>query len=247
MRKRQLDGAPKPAGTRRIAPLAAVLVAGLAACTYSGRSEDPVSRKLTWFSFLNGDDIRRRCGTSAQEWELRLVYNGNYDTQLRSYHIVADGAGGAFVNARATPKTYGKVNVLSLDDPLAAVRWAGSQTRLDAEARAELDGRLRASGLYGPTPTGLRLPSWGWYWTATVCTDGEVHYNAWLYPSKRWAEQDFREILAPYDDTGVAFTEPVKAVEARVQQRSQYDEKGSRIRFTMHVGDNGLKGTSPLF
>jgi hypothetical protein len=234
------------------APRFAVLLAfsgfvAVSACTYSGRVDDPVSRKLTWFSFINGDDIRGRCGTSASEWEVRLVYNGNYERQLRSYHIVSDGAGGAFVSAQATPDDYGSVTVLSVSDPLAAVRWKTSQTRVAPDARTALEAKLRDSGLYGATPSGLRLPSWGWYWTATACKDGKVYYNAWLYPSKRWEKQNFRDILMAYDATGVAFTRPIPAAEARVSQRSQYDEKGSRIRFTLQVGEDGLKGTTQLF
>ncbi|RDD62829.1 hypothetical protein [Ferruginivarius sediminum] len=227
--------------------LAFASLATASACTYSGRVDDPVSRKLTWFSFLNGDDIRKRCGTSASEWEVRLVYNGNYEKQLRSYHIVSDGSGGAFVSAQATPDDYGSVTVLSVSDPLAAVRWKTSQTRISPDARATLEAKLRDSGLYEKAPSGLRLPSWGWYWTATVCKDGQVFYNAWLYPSKRWEKQNFRDILLAYDDTGVAFTKPIPAAEARVSQRSQYDEKGSRIRFNLQVGENGLKGTTQLF
>jgi hypothetical protein len=227
--------------------LGLALLAGLTACTYTGRAGDPVSRKLTWFSFLEGDDIRSRCGTSASEWEVRLVYNGNYDKQLRSYHIVGDGAGGAFVSAQATPGDYGSLTAVSLSDPFAAVRWKSSQTRIGPEARAELEAKLRDSGIYDPPPTGLRLPSWGWYWTSTACKDGEVFFNAWLYPSERWDMQDFRGILGPYDGTEVAFTKPVKAIQAKSEQTGQRDKKGSRIAFTLQVGENGLKGTQQLF
>lgn len=230
-----------------VAFLALALVPGLSTCTYTGRANDPVSRKLQWFSFLNGDDIRARCGTSASEWELRLVYNGNYQKQLRSYHVTSDGTGGAFISAQATPGDYGSLTAVSLSDPFGAVRWKSSRARIGPDERAALESKLRASGIYGPTPTGLRLPSWGWYWTATVCKDGEIFFNAWLYPADRWEAQNFRQILAPYDGTGVPFTTPVKAIQAKTAQRTQHDQKGSRIEFTLQVGENGLKGTTQLF
>ncbi len=62
--------------TRRLflcAALAAPLLV-LSACTYRGESDNPVVRRFTWFSYLNGDDIRAACRADTRE-RYRFVYN----------------------------------------------------------------------------------------------------------------------------------------------------------------------------
>src|SRR5262245_6550826 len=72
----------------------------LAACAYRGDIDNPIIRKLSWFSYLDGTDIRTTCADGAPDG-YRLVYNGRYEEQVRSYEIFADGAGGAYLVARA--------------------------------------------------------------------------------------------------------------------------------------------------
>src|ERR1700751_6126832 len=96
----------RTAGERTVAPRAARPVralsifmigvtAGLAACSYRGDIDNPVVRKVSWFSYLDGTDIRAACTEGAQD-RYRLVYNVRYEEQLRSYEVVADGGGGAY-------------------------------------------------------------------------------------------------------------------------------------------------------
>jgi len=230
---------------RALGCLALALAMALAGCTGTpGRVEQPLTRKFAWFSYLNGDDLRRRCG--AGQWEVRLVYNGNYDTQVRAYDLVADGAGGAYLTARATPRDYGSLTRLSLRDPLRPYRWRIAEARLNDAQRAELEAALRASGVYGPTPEGLRLRSWAWYWVAVACRDGEVFFNAWTYPSPRWDDLRLREALLPHDDTGVPFTAPKRAEPFR-PRGSNPDEKGGSPHFELRVGADGLTDTLALF
>src|SRR5262249_48173552 len=72
----------------------------LAACTYRGDIDNPIVSGLSWFSYLDGTDIRTACAGGAPD-RYRLVYNGRYEEQVRSYDISADGAGGAYLVARA--------------------------------------------------------------------------------------------------------------------------------------------------
>lgn len=217
----------------------------VAACTGTGsRVDQPLTRKFAWFSYLNGDDIRERC--TAGRWEVRLVYNGNYEKQVRSYHIVGDGGGGAYVTARATPGDYGTLTRLSLSDPLQPWRWRKSDMQIDGESRDVLAQSLARSGIYEPAPDGMRLPSWAWYWVSIACRDGEVFFNAWTYPSERWDRVRFREALAPYDETGVPFNQPQRAAPFKPAGTSP-DEKGGSSHFQLTVGRNGLTGTTRLF
>lgn len=237
-------------GLRRRSPALTLLaLAGalvLAACTYGGKIDEPVTQKVTWFSYLNGDDLRKRCGNVEDLWEVRLVYNGDYKKQVRTYHVVNDGAGGAYLTARASPEDAGSLTLLTLSDPQAPWRWNRSQTRLSPAERQTLESRLADSGLYGPTPTGLRLKSWGSYWVAIACKDGTIHYNAWTYGSERWPQQNFQEILADYDATNVPFMAPKAASYADAPQPPKRGE-GRSLHFQLQVGENGLKGVHTLF
>src|SRR3546814_5070289 len=56
----------------------------LAACLYRGNIDDPMTIKATWLSYLNGDDMRAACVEGAP-LQYRLIYNADYDEQLRSY------------------------------------------------------------------------------------------------------------------------------------------------------------------
>ena len=96
----------------------------LAGCTYRGDIDNPAVRKVSWFSYLDGTDIRTACVEGAPD-SYRLVYNGRYEEQVRSYEITADGAGGAYLTARAKGRT--NAFDVSFDDVLAPWRWKRSR------------------------------------------------------------------------------------------------------------------------
>ena len=58
------------------------LMLGLAACTYRPGADNPVARNLTWFSYAGAGDIRADCRPGAAD-RMRLIYNGDYDEQVR--------------------------------------------------------------------------------------------------------------------------------------------------------------------
>src|SRR3546814_378669 len=74
----------------------------LAACLYRGNIDDPMTIKATWLSYLNGDDMRAACVEGAP-LQYRLIYNADYDEQLRSYEVTGtpgsdgDAGGGRLV------------------------------------------------------------------------------------------------------------------------------------------------------
>lgn len=81
---------------RLVLPLCVIflLVQG---CTAQGVTQDPVNRVFTWFSYMNGDDLRAVCTQGATD-RYRLIYNARWTEQVRSYDIVA---------ARPLPGTQG--------------------------------------------------------------------------------------------------------------------------------------------
>jgi hypothetical protein len=177
--------APTGAARRlgRLQAAVRVLLLGLCAstlfaCTYRGGVDEPVTRRFTWFSYLNGDDIRASCAATGEP-SYRLVYNGSYEEQLRSYEVVGDGAGGAFFKARVMTGSGIDVTKLSPRDPLGPGRWRISEVRLNKSELAALEAALVASGVFEPAPAGLRLVSHQFYWISSACQDRTFHFNAW--------------------------------------------------------------------
>ena len=99
---------------RRVAPriygVIALSFSGLlAGCAYHGSSasnlDNPAVQKFAWFSFLDGNDLREACAALGPKApaRYRLVYNGQYEKQLRIYEIEAQPSGGANLRARTNP------------------------------------------------------------------------------------------------------------------------------------------------
>lgn len=221
--------------------LTALLAAG---CSYSGGIENPLTRKATWFSYLNGDDVRNRCAESPNRFEVRLIYNGNFKEQVRTYEIRPDGTGGAFVTARAMPDDAGNLVNFRLSDPLATGRWEKATVTLTSEERTQLVARLADSGVFQRAPSGIDLKSWGSYWVSIACRQGKVFFNAWTAGSARWDRQALWQIVRPLDRTGVPIYQPHPArfEDSPTVQRGRNDRRQAQIHFLMTTGDNGLVG-----
>lgn len=217
---------------------AVVLIVGglLAGCASRGRIDDPVERKLSWFSYLDGSDIRTSCAEGALD-RYRLVYNASYEEQVRSYEVVADGSGGAWLKAQASRPV--NVSRLSGGDPFGPWRWPSAETRLSPEAFAEFRRRLVASGFTAGAPVGLNLHSAGFYWVASGCHDGVFHFTAWAYPQTDFAQLPFIETLFAHDATGVPVNPPRVVPGARLQERGRQDDFREQ-RFTLTVREHGF-------
>lgn len=221
--------------------LAALLLA--AACTYRGNIDNPATLKATWLSYLNGDDMRAACVAGAP-LQYRLIYNADYDQQLRSYEITGDGAGGARLVARVLGPSGLVVNEMTFEDPLAFTRWQRSEAPLGASVVERLNAALEASGAFQPAPKGLQLFSKETYWISNLCRDGQFHFNAWRYPSDRFDAISFDALLFALDETGVPVREPVAvrvgtSAKLNAPRRQESDDTRGNY-FNVKVGDNGL-------
>lgn len=197
--------------------------------------DNPLARRLAWFSFIEGGDIRDSCRPGAAD-RYRLVYNGVYDEQVRIYEI---GRGEPrLMRHRALPPAD-LAQGWSLAEPLGPWRGESAERRLSPREYADLMDRFSAGGMFAPPPVGLRLPSRGFYWTAAACRDGVYRFTAWLHPSPRFAALTFPEALARLDITDVPVNPP------RRLGPSLADENPSP-EFTIEVGRNGLRGFRPL-
>jgi hypothetical protein len=219
-------------------PLIPLFAVVLGACVAQGPAEDPVSRSFTWFSYLSGEDIQRRCEAGGRDrW--RFVYNAVWGEQVRSYDLVRDSGGdGATLRARV----IGEANLARFDlrDPLEPWRGEEAQAYLPPAAVAELERSLAASDFDAPAPEGTYLRSDGFYWVASACRGGRFHFNAWMAPSPGFDSLAFPAVLYRHDRSGVPpaqarrlYLPPMGAKAGESQGRYSF--------FVVEVGRNGLK------
>jgi hypothetical protein len=240
-----MQGADKVRHRRRSTPgrtAGAILAVLLAGCTYHAGEESPVSLSLSWFSYIGANDLREGCGPGAPE-RYRMVYNGVYTEQIRTYDVAPDDRSGAImsIRVRGIPDL---TSGIALGDLFAPWRGQTATARLDAAALADLRARLEQSGLYRPGPDGLRLESGGFYWVAAACSDGKFALNAWKAPSERFSALTFPPFLLAHDPTGVPINAP------RDLDRfppETYSERQTQNPFEFILEPNRLVGASGLF
>ena len=240
-----------PARRRRWGGWAGLIVAGLlAGCASAGPTDDPLQRSLGWFSYLNGDDLRADCRPGAPE-RYRLIFNGVFIDQVRSYDLAVDPAGGGVL--RAWARTEADISAMELRDILKPWRGRVATAELDPAAVESIRSALSESGAFDPAPRGLRLPSDSFYGTVTACPDGAFRFNAFLYPSERFARLVFPAVLLRHDRTGVPYNVPRSPETPPYGKLSfppygeSYEDGAAFNRFVLQVGDNGLTGLLRLF
>lgn len=232
-------------GRLRRGTLSAGMMAGVAAllalagCTYqSGYSDSPFQRSFAWFSYLNGDDLRKGCEAGATN-RYRIVYNGVRDEQVRTYDLSAMAGGGATVQMQVFQSSP-DVSTIDLTNPLEPWRGKTERRRIDgAQFDAILKG-LRESGFYTPPPEGTRVHSWSFFWLVATCENGRFIYNAWAYDTPRFADVALRAPLMAIDTTGVPFNPPREVELSR-------EKKDDRDYYDLVITPDGISGQFTLF
>ena len=214
----------------------------VSACGFTGGIEQPFVQKVAWFSYLNGDDIRRACVPGAAT-HYRLVYNGEYDRQIRTYEIL-DAPGGAGFLARG--QKGGGIDLLnfSFSRPGGAGGWTTAEAGLSTAQMRELESTLEASGAFGPAPQGLRLASEEFFWLFVGCRDAKVYFHAWRYEDGGFGRLSFPAALLRHDATGVAVNPPRDVGPINRTRRGPVGEDITP-RFDLSVDGNGLWGLAP--
>jgi hypothetical protein len=230
---------------------ALAVVLALAGCAYRGR-DDALSQRFTWFSYLNGDDIRAACVPGAVD-RFRFVYNGVYIQQARTYDIAprADGTG-YLLRARVLgPSDLSDVGIdpwTIVDDPLDLLApFAGrkSSTPLDGRDIDALAASLTQSGFFQPAPSGLYLRSEDFFWVGVACISGRMAFNAWRWPSSRFEALTFPRLLLSWDQTGIPVNPPRNLAPFDIYGQTSPD--GKFPQFSLTVGADGFRGVGTLF
>ena len=226
------------AGGWRKRSILALLVL-LAACAKGQPVDNPLTQKVSWFSYVNGDDLRAACSPGSPE-AYRLVYNARYYEQLRTYEVRGGSGGTGVLTARAQGPA--DVSSIPLDDVLAPWRWKRAQVSMSAEQMAQFRQALVHSGFFEGPPVGEQLNSPGFYWVAVACIDGRVHFNAWQHPSSRFDALVFPQFLFAKDATQM----PVNPPRALTPAQRSVAFRAGRIQgdadpgFLLVVGEAGL-------
>lgn len=187
------------------------LLATLGACTYEGQ-QSPLMRKLAWFSYLAGDDIRAACGPGAPA-HYRLVYNAIYTEEVRAYDLAADpDSGGYALDVAVNGPALLNELIIDTDDVDLLKPWRPVRARRrvsDAELEA-FEAALGESGAWGPAPVGAELASVDFYWILAACHGGRFRFNAFRWPSRRFQGLRFPQLLFAWDSTGIPVGTPRK-------------------------------------
>lgn len=227
----------------------AATVVGLIGCA-GGDISNPLVRKFNWFHYVDGETLRNNCRRGALD-QYRLVYNGNWDEQVRAYDLRAsalgDGSGVLFTQVFGG---YGSnVSSFSLTDPFGPARGTSGQVRLTPDQYRAVVQAIDDSGFWQPAPKGLRLESWDFYWVVSACVNGRFHFNAWRSPSERFAAIRFAAPLFAADGTGVPVNPPQPVNSAEEYSRTEFPRSssygGTPYTFELIVGENGLAGVPP--
>ncbi|WP_448191218.1 hypothetical protein [Azospirillum sp. sgz301742] len=221
-----------------LAMAGALLAAG---CASIGPTDNPVARRLTWISYVSGDDLRPACRKDGPE-RYRLVFNADFNQHVRTYDLTADPVdGGATLEAHVIEAT--DLARMDASDPLANVRGKTGQTRLSAPQFAAFVASLGESGAFDGLPDRLRLRSNGIYWLVNGCHEGRWFFSAYPYPDTRFVDIRFLEPLRALDRTGVPFP-PLPDPAWQPPERPR-DDPGAA--FQLDVDGTGVIGPTHLF
>ncbi len=179
--------------------LSLLVVAALLAtsCTIDA-GDGVIGRRLTWFNYVSGVEFRRVCATSPVE-RYRVVFNGEFTVQVRTYDIAAD-AEGALVYGRVFRGSI--MSDRAFPSAIEGLLGREGQIRLSQEGFAEFRRSLDQSGPYhGAAPVYLRSDSY--FWVVLSCVDGAFRARAFTGPRDVLEALPFRDVLLANDPTGV--------------------------------------------
>ncbi|WP_343564948.1 hypothetical protein [Kiloniella sp. b19] len=219
----------------------AVLAGAVAACSYEGGTDDGsvaglFQRKVSWFSYLEGEDIRNRC--DAGHLEYRFVYNGQYNEQVRSYEIV----GTVGQTAQMTSRVRGNGGYglsLDLSNPLEPYQWEQQDADLSLTELVQLNDALSRDNAGQVSTEGNYLVSDDFYWVSALCYDGAFVVNAWPRQDSRFEGLKFAEFLKERDSLEPEFRE-ARDIGSETFRRSREERSERHSHFSLKVGEDGL-------
>jgi hypothetical protein len=206
------------------ASLVAVMISGLAGCTYTQTSDvtNPLVRKASWFSYLNADDLRQSCAAGDAEGQIRIVYNADYYKEVRVFELTPYPG---FEEFNLTSRVFGPIQVkninVEVNAPLGAFGGEEAVDRIDRDSYLAITDALQAEGFGTQNRDGLRLYSDDFYWVAIGCSSGGITLGAWASGVDDMRALAFPEVLESLSSVEKDLPEPPAAENARSQSAAQ--------------------------
>ena len=225
----------------RVGLLAVALLLATAACASPGPIDNPVARTATWFNYLAGEDVRASCRAGAPEY-YRVVYNGIYGEQVRTYDVTEEFSGDRGVMVARV--FQGTVRITR--NPFPGGSFAGERVRT-VTSPAELVAIRRAlerGGAFAWASEMLFLRSDTFYWTVASCAGGRFTFRAFKAPPQDLEKLPFATILLRLDETGAPFRRPRPTEIDRLTNYGRISElpaQSNFITFELQATPGGLK------
>lgn len=228
--------------------LLASLYSVLAGCSYTGATGDPVIRNLTWFSYLNGDDIRSACSAETPD-RYRLIYNAQWDKQVRTYEITAlhppvstPTKTGSVLNIRVFVSS-GVINSY-LDTLSGRAGGSAASVILGPVEMSEFRDKLATSGFDQPLPSSVWLRSDQFFWIGMACENGQFLHKAWpidpATPANDLARLTFPAFLMARDTTKPS-SPPVHYLALSPFDSARAQKEHNSTLFRLEVDANGIR------
>lgn len=202
-----------PAVFRHVAgvTLATSLLAG---CAFTQTSDisNPLTRKASWFSYLNADDMRIACSAGEAEGQIRMIYNANYYKEVRSYEVRPIAGLDQFdmVSRVFGPAEVSQINV-DINAPLGAFGGQEATDTLNRASYLRLTDALQADGFGYQDREGLRLHSDDYYWVAIGCSSKNITLAAWTSAKDDLSALGFPPVLQSLSSIERDLPEPPEA------------------------------------
>jgi len=230
----------KPTKIARASLVAVTLAVLVTACASQGPTDNPIKRKFSWFSYLEGGDIRAVCGPGASS-RYRMVYNGVFGEQVRTYDLSAAGRLDVSVIEAADVSAFSVSKLSGLLNP-----WRGkaASRQLSQVEVSRIIQALDRDGAFAAPAVGTELSSKGFFWTMAACHEGRYHFTAVAWPSPAWDAATFDDVVFELDPSPIAVNPPRKTVLTRINKTDK--RRKSENEFHTKVGENGLFGVVDL-
>jgi hypothetical protein len=210
--------------------------------------DQPIVRSLNWFSYVASEDIRASCQPGGRS-RMRLVYNALWEEQVRTYEIFLQPDGSAALNTGVLVDQGAATNVSSIfisefGDVTGPWRMRRARRLLSPAETGDLMNLFQVSAAFGPPRDGLRLPDNDFWWTIASCRNGVWGFQAYHYPTDRFANVRFAEKLFALDNVGIAVNRPRTLEPAEVRRDPIFlrPGRGDRAdRWMLVVGKDGLR------
>lgn len=220
------------------ASLAGAALLALGACTaVEGIADNPIQRKFSWFSFLEGGDFKQSCDVRTAG-HYRMVYNAVYEEQVRIYEL--DAASDILQVRVITPGNLSTLEVRKVADLLDPWRGTVADTSLSTADVNGLIGDLDAFGAFGDPNLGAELSSKGFFWTIAACHEGQYHFTGFQWPDKSWQRATFMKRLFALDETGIAVNAPRWTLVKRTSSNKRDATGRNSNAYQTKVGSDGL-------